>query len=211
MFHHEVCRGRSTDKNNLHLPQPKKRGITAMFRADLSARISTFKSENIDDRKQARYDLRKSIKATPNDNIKTKLKNNLRLTKQEACGRESITSQVLKGINQLMWTLPPLYRTSLIICMLFSRLTTCPHRKRSLGCCRRGECTLHFRCGCNPILPMSGYLQGCGYRWHPRPCAPSMRIPTSRDFYRHLQPFPLSVCGSLMLQKIHYCAHTKAK
>ncbi len=35
-----------------------------MFRADLSARISTFKSENIDDRKQARYDLRKSIKAT---------------------------------------------------------------------------------------------------------------------------------------------------
>ncbi len=64
MFHHEVFRGRSTDKNNLHLPQPKKRGITAMFRADLSARISTFKSENIDDRKQARYDLRKSIKAT---------------------------------------------------------------------------------------------------------------------------------------------------
>ncbi len=28
-------------------------------------------------------------------------------------------------------------------------------------------------------------------------------------FYRHFQSVPLSVCGSLMLQKIHHCAHTK--
>ncbi len=37
--------------------------------------------------------------------------------------------------------------------------------------------------------------------WHPRSCAQSMRLPTSRGFYRHLQSVPLSVCGSLMLQK----------
>ncbi len=37
----------------------------------------------------------------PNDNIKTKLKNNSTPTTQEACGRASITSQILKGINQL--------------------------------------------------------------------------------------------------------------
>ncbi len=37
----------------------------------------------------------------PNDNIKTKLKNNSTPTTQEACGRASTTSQVLKGINQL--------------------------------------------------------------------------------------------------------------
>ncbi len=36
----------------------------------------------------------------PNDNIKTKLKNNSTTITQEACGRASITSQVLKGINQ---------------------------------------------------------------------------------------------------------------
>ncbi len=30
----------------------------------------------------------------------------------------------------------------------------------------------------------------------------------ARGFYRHLQSVPLSVCGSLMLQKIHHCAHT---
>ncbi len=36
----------------------------------------------------------------PNDNIKTKLKNNSTTITQEACGRASTTSQVLKGINQ---------------------------------------------------------------------------------------------------------------
>ncbi len=30
-------------------------------------------------------------------------------------------------------------------------------------------------------------------------------------FYRHFQSVPLSVCGSLMLQKIHHCAHTEEK
>ncbi len=37
----------------------------------------------------------------PNDNIKTKLKNNSTPTTQEACGRTSITSRIVKGINQL--------------------------------------------------------------------------------------------------------------
>ncbi len=41
-----------------------------------------------------------------------------------------------------------------------------------------------------------------------RPCAQSMRFPASRGFYRHFQSVPLSVCGSLMLQKINHCAHT---
>ncbi len=37
-----------------------------------------------------------------------------------------------------------------------------------------------------------------------------MCIPTSwKCFYRHFQSFSLSVCGSLMLQKIHHCAHAK--
>ncbi len=65
----------------------------------------------------------------PNDNIKTKLKNNSTPTTQEACDRASITSQVLKGINQLLWTLPPHYQMSLINVMLVSRLTTPPTQR----------------------------------------------------------------------------------
>ncbi len=57
------------------------------------------------------------------------------------------------------------------------------------------------------ILQTGEHPQSCGSEWHPRPCAQSMRIPTSRRFYRHFQSVPLSVCGSLMLQKIHHCAH----
>ncbi len=129
----------------------------------------------------------------PNDNIKIKLKNNSTPTPEEACGRESITSQVLKGTNQPLWTLPPLYRTSStphLLCS-FRGSQHCPHRERSRGCCRRGECTLHFCRGCNLILPTGEYPQGCGSGWHPRPCAPNIHIPTSWGFYKHLQPFPL--------------------
>ncbi len=133
----------------------------------------------------------------PNDNIKTKLKNNSTTTTQEACGRASTTSQVLKGINQLLWTLRPLYRMSWIPFMLVSRLIT-PPTQSALPFCR----------GCNSILQTGEHPQSCGPGWHPRPCAQSMRLPTSRGFYRHLQSVPLSVCGSLMLQKIHHCAHT---
>ncbi len=64
----------------------QKPWINSDVRAALSARTSAFKSGNFDDRKQASYDLRKSIKAS-NDNIKTKLKNNSTPTTQEACGR----------------------------------------------------------------------------------------------------------------------------
>ncbi len=78
----------------------QKPWINSDVRAALSARTSAFKSGNFDDRKQASYDLRNPSKP-PNDNIKTKLKNNSTPTMQEACGRASITSQILKGINQL--------------------------------------------------------------------------------------------------------------
>ncbi len=77
----------------------QKPWINSDVRSALSARTSAFKSGNTDDRKQASYDLRRSIKQ-PNDNIKTKLKNNSTTITQEACGRASTTSQVLKGINQ---------------------------------------------------------------------------------------------------------------
>ncbi len=140
----------------------------------------------------------------PKDNIKTKLKNNSTQTTQEACGRASTTSQVLKGINQLLWTLLSLYRTSSILFMLVSRLTPPPIQRahpRLLQKRSREESTLPFCRGCNPILQTGEHLKSRGSGWYSRPCAQSMRFPTSRGFYRHLQSFPLSVCRSCMLQK----------
>ncbi len=124
VFHQEVCRGRSTDKKICIYPN-KKTWINNDLWAALSARTSAFKSGNIDDQNKPVMISGNPLKP-PNDNIKTKLKNNSTPTTQEACGRASITSQVLKGINQLLWTLPPLYWMSVIIFMLIFRLTTQP-------------------------------------------------------------------------------------
>ncbi len=200
VFYQEVYRRRI-----IRIYPNQKPLINSDVRSALSVRTSAFKSGNTDDRKQASY------KMPPNDNTKTKLKNNSTPTTQEACGRASTSSQVLKGINKLLWTLPPLYRTSSIFLWSFRGWQHHPHRERSRGCCRRGESTLPFCHGCNPILQMGEHPNSCGSGWYTRPCAQNMRFPTSRGFYRHLQSFPLSVCGSRMLQKIHHCAHTKEK
>ncbi len=106
----------------------KNHGLTAMFeqpcqRGHLSLNPGTFTIEN------KPVTISGDPSKQPNDNIKTKLKNNSTPTTQEACGRASITSRILKGINQLQWTLLPLYRTSLIIFMLVSRLTTLPTQR----------------------------------------------------------------------------------
>ncbi len=79
----------------------QKPWINSDVRSALSARTSAFKSGNTDDRKQASYDLRRSIKAAKRQ-YKSKLKNNSTTTTQEACGRALTTSQALKGINQLL-------------------------------------------------------------------------------------------------------------
>ncbi len=78
----------------------QKPWINSDVRAALSTRTSAFKSGNTDDRKQASHDLRRSIKAAKRQ-YKKKL-NNSTPTMQETCGRASTTSQVLKGINQLL-------------------------------------------------------------------------------------------------------------
>ncbi len=93
-------------KKTIRIYPNQKPWINSDVRSALSA---AFKSGNNDNRKQANYDLRKSIKAAKRQ-YKTKLKNNSTPTMQEACGSASTTSQVLKGTYQLLWTLPLLYR-----------------------------------------------------------------------------------------------------
>ncbi len=193
-------------KQSLSTPT-KNRGLTAMFEQPCQRGHLTLNPRNFDDRKQACYDLRKSIKAAKRQ-YKNKVEeqfntNNARSMWQ---GINNITD--FKGNKpatvNIAASLPD--KRNLFLCS-FRGSQHHPHRERSRGCCRGGECNLHFCRGCNTILQTGEYLQGCGSRWHPRPCAPSMCIPASRGFHRHFQPLPLSVCGSLMLQKIHHCAH----
>ncbi len=67
-----------------------------MFDQPCQRGTSAFKSGNTDDRKQASYDLRRSIKAAKRQ-YKTKLKNNSTTTTQEACGRASTNITGFKG------------------------------------------------------------------------------------------------------------------
>ncbi len=90
-----------SDQNNTHLPPTKNRGLTAMFdqpcqRGHLPLNPETLTIGN------KPVTISGDPSKQPNDNIKTKLKNNSTTTTQEACGRASTTSQVLKGINQLL-------------------------------------------------------------------------------------------------------------
>ncbi len=198
VFHQEVYRWCSSDQNNPYLPPNQKPWINSDVRSALSARTSAFKSGNTDDRKPVTISGDPSKQ--PNEHIKTKLKNTSTTITQEALGRASTTSQALKGTNQLLWTLPPLFRTSST--PFYARFEADNTAHTESACRRRGQSTHRFCRGRNPD-PWS--------RWYTRPCAQSMRFPASWGFYRHFQSVPLSVCGSLVLQKIHHCAHTKEK
>ncbi len=59
---------------------------------------------------------------------------------------------------------------------------------------RRGESTLAFCRGCNPILQTGEHPKSCGPGWYTWLCAQSMHFPASRGF---LQTF--SICPSLCL------------
>ncbi len=79
----------------------KKRGLTAMFdqpcqRGHLPLNPETLTIGN------KPVTISGDPSKQPNEHIKTKLKNILTTTTQEACGRELTTSQALKGINQLL-------------------------------------------------------------------------------------------------------------
>ncbi len=102
----------------------------------------------------------------PNEHIKTMLKNISTTIIQEACGRALTTSQALKGINQLLWTLPPLYRTSSTPFMLVSRQIT-PPTQRALTRLLQKRWTGRsqvVRMGNNtssPLILNTGAPQGC--------------------------------------------------
>ncbi len=93
-------------------------------RSALSARTSAFKSGNTDDQKQASYDLRKSITAAKRQ-YKNKVEEQFNNNNARSMWQDINNITGFKG-NKPATVLPPLYRTSLIILMLVSRLTTPP-------------------------------------------------------------------------------------
>ncbi len=140
----------------------QKPWINSDVRAALSARTSAFKSGNFDDRKQASYELRKSIKAA-----KRQYKN-----KVEEQFNTNNARSMWQGINNITDCKGNKPATVNIAASLPDELNhfLCPfrgsqhrsHRERSHGCCRRGKCNLHFCRGCNSILQTGEYPQGCG-------------------------------------------------
>ncbi len=189
----------------------QKPWINSDVRAALSAWTSAFKSGNTDDWKQASYDLRKSIKATKRQ-YKTNLKNNSTPTMQEVCGRASTTSQVLKGINQLLWTLYISLPDELNTFYARFEADNTAHTESahtaaaeevsplsiSVADVTRSFKRVNIRTAVGPDGIPGRVLRACTFQ-------------LAGGFNRHFQSLSLSICGSLMLQKIHHCAHTEEK
>ncbi len=139
----------------------QKPWINSDVRAALSAWTSAFKSGNFDDLKQASYDLRKSIKVAKRQ-YKNKAEeqfntNNARSMWQ---GINNITD--CKGNKPATVNIAATLPDELNLFMLVSSSQPRPHREHSRGCCRGGECNLHFCRRCNTILQTGEYPQGCG-------------------------------------------------
>ncbi len=106
----------------------QKPWINSDVRAALSAQTSAFKSGNIDDGKQASYDLRKSIKAAKRQYInKVEEQFNTNNARSMWQGINNITD--CKGNKPATVNIAPLYRMNLIFFMLVSRLTTPPTQR----------------------------------------------------------------------------------
>ncbi len=101
VFYQEVYRRRSSDKT-IHIYPNQKLWINSDVRPALSARTSAPLNPETLTIENKPVTISGDPSKPPKDNIKTKLKKNSTTTMQEACGRASTTSQVLKEINKLL-------------------------------------------------------------------------------------------------------------
>ncbi len=178
----------------------QKPWINSDVRSALSARTSAFKSGNTDDRKQASYDLRRSIKAA-----KRQYKN-----KVEEQFNNNNPRSMWQGINNITGFKGNKPATANIAASLPDELNTFYARFEAHN-------TAHTECAptaaaeevsplslsvadVNSILQNGEHPQSCGPGWHPRPCAQACAYQLA-GVLQTLQSVPLSVCGSLMLQK----------
>ncbi len=159
-------------------------------------RLSAFKSGNTDDRKQASYDLRRSIKAA-----KQQYKN-----KVEEHFNNNNPRSMWQGINNITGFKGNKPATVNIAASLPDELKTFNARFEADNTAHTESAPTAAAEEWSPlslsVADVTRSFKRVNIRkWHTRPCAQSMRFPTSRGVYRHFQSVPLSVCGSLMLQK----------
>ncbi len=175
----------------------QKPWINSDVQAALSARTSAFKSGNFDDRKQASYDFRKSIKA-----VKRQYKNKV----EEQFNTNNAMWQGINNITDCKGNKPATVNIAAslpdelnLFNARFEAHNTAHTESAPRSCCRRGKCNLHFCCWCNPILQTGEYPQGCGPDGITgrvlRACAFQL-AGVFTDIFKPL--LSLSVCGSLI-------------
>ncbi len=167
----------------------QKPWINSDVRSALLARKSAVKSGNSDDRKQASYDLRKSIKAAKRQ-YKNKVEEQFNINNARSMWQCINNITGFKGNKpanvNIVASLPDKLNT---VYARFEADNTAHTESAPTAAAEEVSPRSHFCRGCNLILQTGEYPQSCGSGWHPRPCAPSMRIPTGRGFYR-LSTFP---------------------
>ncbi len=177
----------------------QKPWINSDVRSALSARTSAFKSGNTDDRKQASYDLRRSIKVA-----KRQYKNKV----EEQFSTNNARS-MWQGINNITGFKGNKPSTVNIAATLPDELNTFYARFEADNTAHTESAAAAAAEEVSPLTLSVADVTRSFKRVNIRkavgpdgiPCAQSMRFPTSRCFYRHFQSVPLSVCGSRMLQK----------
>ncbi len=186
----------------------QKPWINSNVRSALSAADICLKSGNTDDRKQASYDLRRSIKAAKRT-YKNKVEEHFTTITQEACGRALTTSQAFKGSKPATVNIAASLPDELNTFYARFEADNTAHTESAAAAAAEevspltlsvADVTRSFkRVNIRKAWALMAYQAVCS----------SMRFPASRGFYRYFQSVPLSVCGSLMLQKIHHCAIPK--
>ncbi len=129
----------------------QKPWINSDVRSALSAWTSAFKSGNTDDRKQASYDLRRSIKAAKRT-YKYKVEEHFNNNNPRSMwqGINNITG--FKGIKPATVNIAASLPDELNTFYARFEADNTAHRERCRGCCRRGQSTHAFCRGRNPIL-----------------------------------------------------------
>ncbi len=122
-------------------------------RSALSVRTSAFESKNTDDRKQASYDLRRSINAAKRqykNKVEEQFNNNNNLRNMWQC-IYNITG--FKGNKPATVNIDTCLLDELNTCYArFEADNTAHIESAPKAACRRGKSTLAFCRGCNPIL-----------------------------------------------------------
>ncbi len=208
---HQECVEDVVPTKTIRIYPNKKTWINSDVQAALSARTSAFKSRNFDDRKQASYDLRKSIKATKRQ-YKNKVEEQLNTNNARSMW------QGINNITDFKGNKPATVNIA----------TSLPDELNHFYARFEAHNTAHTESAPVAVAEEASALSISvadvtqSFRWvniHKAvgPDGIPGRVLRACAFqlagvFTDIFNLSLSVCGSLMLKKkIHHCAHTKEK